>query len=152
MEPRIERCTPEHSERLTEIAHASKRHWGYPERYIQLWRDGLTVPREMIREHQVRAEIVDGAIVGFYVLMEFGARAELEHMWVVPDWIGRGVGRRLLLDAIDLARRGGATVLDITSDPNAEGFYVSMGARRVDRVFSPIDGQERYLPRMELTL
>jgi GNAT superfamily N-acetyltransferase len=152
VEPSIQRCVPEQSERLTRIAHAAKRHWGYPERYIEAWRPGLTVPPEMIREHHVYGARIDGELVGFYVLIERGNRMELEHMWVDPGWIRRGVGRRLMQHAIELSRALECVALDITSDPNAEGFYLGLGARRVDRVFSPVEGRERYLPRLELPI
>jgi hypothetical protein len=37
----IVRAKPEDAETLTEIAHAAKRHWDYPERWIEAWRDIL---------------------------------------------------------------------------------------------------------------
>lgn len=36
-------ATPADAAVLTEIAHAAKRHWGYPERWVQLWRAALTI-------------------------------------------------------------------------------------------------------------
>jgi hypothetical protein len=44
----IVRAKPQEAEALTEIAHAAKRHWGYPEPWIQNWRDILTMRPEFI--------------------------------------------------------------------------------------------------------
>ncbi len=148
----ILRCTPEDAARLTEVAHASKRHWGYPEHYIEEWRPSLTVTPEMIEAHQVEALRIDGQVAGFYVLIRSGARMELEHFWVDPPWIGRGLGRELFVHAVESARDLGAEFLDILSDPNAEGFYRRMGAVRIGDVAAPVDNTERYLPRLTLAL
>lgn len=44
----IVRAKPEDADALTEIAHAAKRHWGYPERWIESWRDTLIIRAESI--------------------------------------------------------------------------------------------------------
>ena len=49
-----------------------------------------------------------------------------------------------------VARRARVGGIDITSDPNAEGFYRRLGARRVGRVYAPVGGAPRYLPRLTL--
>ena len=77
---------------------------------------------------------------------------ELEHFWVDPAHMGRGVGRALLEHAIATSRRLGATAIDISSDPNAEEFYLRFGACRVGEVSAPVDGQPRSLPRLELEI
>ena len=60
--------------------------------------------------------------------------------------MGTGVGRALFEDAVRRAAALGAEVVGIESDPNAEGFYRRMGARRVGEISYPIDGQRRMLP------
>jgi predicted N-acetyltransferase YhbS len=71
-------------------------------------------------------------------------------MWVAPAHIGTGVGKALFLDAMERAALLNVSEVEISSDPNAEGFYKRMGARRVGEVDSPIDGQPRKLPRMRI--
>ncbi len=68
---------------------------------------------------------------GFYALVERGSKVELEHLWVLPEHIGTGIGRALFDHAVRKAAALGATILSIEADPNAEGFYRRMGARRV---------------------
>ena len=76
---------------------------------------------------------------------------ELAHLFVEPDFIGSGVGRRLLEYAVAEARRLGAVELIIDSDPNAEGFYRAMSAERMGTVPSIVDS-ERQLPLLRFKL
>ena len=65
---------------------------------------------------------------------------------LLPEYIGTGVGRVLFDHAVRRAAASGAEVLGLESDPNAEGFYRRMGARRVGEISYPKDGQRRTLP------
>ena len=131
---------------LTEVAFAAKRHWGYPDRWIESWHELLTIRPEFIAGHETHEAIVDARIVGFYALGRKESRLELLHLWVLPDWMGRGVGRSLFHHAVERAKALGFQKLDIESDPNAEGFYKRMGARRVGVSLKELDGQKRELP------
>lgn len=51
-----------------------------------------------------------------------------------------------------VARRHGFRVLQIDSDPHAEGFYLRMGAVRHSTVPAPVAGVERELPRLRVEL
>jgi GNAT superfamily N-acetyltransferase len=143
---RIVRAKPEDAATLTEIAHAAKRRWGYPERWIECWRDALTVQPEFIATHETFAAIFDSRTVGFHALGRKGDRLDLLHLWVLPDAMGRGVGRFLFHHALARARESGCQELEIESDPNAEGFYLRMGARRVGASVKELDGQPRESP------
>jgi ribosomal protein S18 acetylase RimI-like enzyme len=148
----IRRARPDESEALTRIAHAAKRHWGYPERWLGLWREALTVTPDFIERHEVYAALRGDEVLGFYALAGDGDKLELEHLWVAPEHIGGGIGRALLSHAISRAAARQATALEIAADPNAEGFYRRMGARRVGEVASEIEGQPRHLPLLVLDI
>ena len=148
----IERALPDQAGQLTDLAHRSKRVWGYPEHYIDEWKDQLTVTPEFIRKHLVCAALADGEPIGMYALIDSGDRMELEHFWVDPRFMSIGVGRTMIRHAIEQATLQGAEAIDISADPNAEEFYTRMGARRVGRIPAPVAGQERYLPRLVLEL
>lgn len=92
----------------------------------------LDIRRDFIARHTVYCAWRDGRVVGFYAL----------------EAIGQGIGAQLLAHAVLTMRRDGAGMLRIASDPNAEGFYVKMGARRVGEVPSRPDG--RRLPLLVL--
>ena len=146
----IRRATPEEASTLTTIALEAKRYWGYPEHWIKHWESDLTISADFIRKHHVYVAEVEGEIRGFYALCVTGDSAELEHLWVTPASIGTGVGKELFLDAMEKAAALAVRDVEISSDPNAAGFYKRMGATQIGEVESPIDGQARKLPRLKI--
>ena len=146
----IRRASPEEAPSLTAIAHRAKQHWGYPEHWIKHWEADLTISEDFIRSNQVYVAERDSQICGFYALCVNGTKAELEHMWVAPAYIGTGIGKELFLDAMDRSTAMNVRRIDITADPNAAGFYERMGAQRTGDVVSEIDGERRILPRMKI--
>jgi len=71
-------------------------------------------------------------------------------MWVTPTAIGSGLGRMLWSHAVETARANGYTAFSIESDPNAEGFYLRHGAKRVGEIVSAATG--RVLPLMSYVI
>lgn len=142
----IRRAKPQDAARLTEIAFAAKRHWNYPETWIESWRDALTVTPEFITAHETYSANADGVAVSFYALKPKSERMDLLHLWVLPEWMGRGVGRLLFQHAIERTRAQGFRELEIESDPNAEGFYLKFGASRVGANIRTIGEVRRELP------
>ena len=45
----LRRANPDEAGVLTEIAHAAKRHWSYPESWIEYWREDVTRKRPRAR-------------------------------------------------------------------------------------------------------
>ncbi len=149
---KIIRARPRDAARLSEIALAAKSYWKYPAHWLEQWQLLLTVTPEDIRTHETYAAVEDGTRVGFYLLAGEPPVMTLEHLWVVPERIGQGIGRKLLLHAMAQARSLGALALDIEADPHAEGFYLHMGAhRRGERTYT-LDGQARSLPLLRMRL
>jgi GNAT superfamily N-acetyltransferase len=146
----IRQAGPLDAPALTEIAHAAKRHWGYSEELIRLWTSDLSVTPAFIDDHVVHCAVGDTAILGFYALSREGAVFELEHMWVRPQHLRAGIGTSLFAHALDTVRSAGGTVLRIASDPNAEGFYRRMGARRAGEISTRPEG--RVLPLLVVEL
>ncbi len=142
----IARANPEDAVALTNIAFAAKRHWGYPQNWMESWREVLTIRPEFIREHETFKAVADDRVIGFYALVRKGDRLDLAHLWVSPDAMGQGVGRCLFVHALARARDAGFRELEMESDPNAEGFYERMGARRIGTNTSVLEGQARELP------
>lgn len=149
----IRDAAPADAARLSEIARAAKAHWGYPAAWLERWRDELTLTADAIADRTVRvATGDDGAPLGFAATSAAGSpRRELEHLWVDPAAMGRGVGRALLRDALRAAHAAGAVGLSILSDPHAAPFYLRCGARPAEDVPAPMPGApERTLPRLHL--
>ena len=96
--------------------------------------------------------IVKDEIVGCCALVVTDSLAEIEHMWIKPAHMGSGVGRALFTHASKRAAELKLRVLELSADPNAEGFYARMGATRIGEVRADMDGQSRVLPRMRIEL
>jgi len=146
----IRRSSPEDAETLTTIALEAKRHWGYPEHWIKHWESDLTISSDFILDNHVYVAEENGEIRGFYALCVADDKAELEHMWVTPAVIGTGVGKELFLDAMERAANLDLSSVEISSDPNAAGFYKRMGATQIGETDSIVDGQSRKLPRLKI--
>jgi GNAT superfamily N-acetyltransferase len=146
--PAIRRALPRESELLTRIAQAAKREWNYPESWIEAWRDHLTISAAYIADNDVYVIEDGGEVKGFHAVSMHGSAAWLEHLWVAPESMRQGLGRELFVHATRTARARGASEIQIESDPNAEGFYLKMGARRVGEIKSTIAGEPRSVPRL----
>jgi N-acetylglutamate synthase-like GNAT family acetyltransferase len=152
MDLQIRRAVSSDADLLTEIAHAAKRHWGYPESWIEYWKEYLTITPEFVSANEVFVAVIDGEVAGCCALVMSDNPAELEHLWITPQHMGSGVGRALFQHASERAVSLGLQVLELSADPNAEGFYKRMGARRIGEVRGEIAGKPRVLPRMAVNL
>jgi len=92
-----------------------------------------------------------GARAGFYGLLGSPPAGRLEYLFVEPASTGRGVGERLWRRAVETARAGGFTEFEIESDPEADGFYLAMGARRAGEAAPPAC-PGRTLPILQIDL
>lgn len=134
--PLFRRARSDEAALLTAIALAGKQYWGYPTEWMEAWRHDLTVFPAYLEDQPVAVAEVAGEMVGFVGLSMAANGRHLEHLWLRPAQIGRGLGRALFEEGVRLARAAGETELRIKSDPNAEPFYLKMGAVRT--------GQEVY--------
>jgi GNAT superfamily N-acetyltransferase len=148
----IQRASPDHAAELSKIAFAAKAHWGYPQRWMAMWKPQLTFQPDYFTTYESWVASVEETPVGFYTLEERRGTAWLENLWVTPAYIGKGVGKALFLHAVQLARQRGFQTLQLEADPNAVGFYEKMGMIRIGERQYEIDGQLRVLPTMELKL
>lgn len=138
--------------RLSAIAWAAKAHWGYPMAWLEAWRRELTFLPHHLEIWDVFAARFEGQLQGVYALSSEGSGAELEHLWVHPRAMGRGLGRSLWDHAVARARKAGARRMEILSDPNAAPFYAHLGAVHVRDSCHPVLGQPRQLPVYEVVL
>jgi len=142
----IRRATSSDSDRATDLARRAKAHWGYPAEWLAAWDGDLAITAADIDQHRTFVASLDGEIVGMCQLQEGERGAMLEHVWVDPNCHGRGIGRALVEHALSAAQG----VIAVVSDPNAEDFYVKLGARRVGEVNAPMPGAPaRTLPLLE---
>ncbi len=147
----IRRAKRSEGEALTSIALLSKGSWGYPDEYLQLWKDELTITDGYIGAHVVRCAVQDGMVVGFYSLRQNAEGLELDFLYLLPDHMGQGLGSALLRHATEQAREMGVRSLRIVSDPNAEGFYTKHGARCIGTMPSKPEGRRIPLLRLPVS-
>jgi ribosomal protein S18 acetylase RimI-like enzyme len=148
----IRQATPEDSASLSHIALSAKKYWGYPDHWIELWTPQLTFKPEYFSNQDTWIADLDIRIAGFYTLQETNGNGWLENLWILPDFIEQGIGKRLFQDAVSRSRQMGHLILQLEADPNAVGFYEKMGMRRIGERRSEIEGQPRVLPIMEMSL
>lgn len=134
----LRRAIPSDAPILTSVATSAKAHWGYDQPFLDACRAHLTITPSDISNGVYMVAEQNGEIVGFYQIAGTPPAATLDHMWVAPDEIGKGIGRALWADLLKTAQRAGFEYINIEADPYAEGFYVKMGARKVCEVESPV--------------
>jgi GNAT superfamily N-acetyltransferase len=142
---------------LSALALRSKAHWGYSAAFMARCQPELTLTPDTLHTWTVRVAEEQGRVLGFYALAKPQAASgatgavPLEMLFVDPPAIGLGYGRALLEHAKATARRLGASLLLIESDPNAARFYRSAGATEASsRPSGSVPG--RHLPLFELPL
>ena len=133
---------------LTELAVRSKGHWGHDAEFLERARPELTVSPGDIERLLVRVAERDGRTVGFSAVDLDSSPPELLALFVEPAAIGSGVGRALLRLACEEAAAAGVWWLVIESDPDAEAFYVALGAERTGSRRSVSTGRQLPLLRV----
>ena len=118
------------AEVLTELVMRSKAHWGYSDEFMERCRAELAIHAEQMAPSRMTVAEVEGRAVAVATLEGEPPEAELGSLFVDPDMIGKGVGRRLLQHMVEMARGIGARTMVLDADPNAEPFYEAMGFAR----------------------
>lgn len=137
---------------LTDISFAAKRYWNYPEEYMDIWKNELTITPEYIHQNIVFVAEVSATIIGYFSIVEIREDIWagkvfvkkgfwLEHIFIKPEFIGKGIGTELIHFLKDLCHKKDISCLYIFSDPHAKGFYVKIGAKYIKECFSSIEGR-----------
>lgn len=136
------------SKRLTEITFQSKAHWGYAPMQMEQWREELTISHSYIDENEVYKLVVEQEIVAYYAYIALDdALVELDNMFVLPNYIGKGYGSYLMNDFTKRVKAAGFKTIRLYSEPHAEKFYDKLGFMIVGQKSSSI--KDRFLPIME---
>ncbi|NWF70751.1 MAG: GNAT family N-acetyltransferase [Chloroflexi bacterium] len=147
----IRRARPEEAPLLTALIWRSKAHWGYDAEHLARIRATMRITPEQIDAHPVYVlEDDHGQILGYYFLRPYETGIVLEDLFLEPQAIGKGHGKRLFTHALEQARARGYAEMTWESDAHAEGFYRAMGAERIGQRLSPIEDQ--LLPLMRFVL
>ncbi len=139
------------AEILTDLSLRSKAFWGYDAGFLARCRAVMTVKARNIESHPHYVAEIDGRVAGFYGLEPENEGVGLDYLFVETDLVGRGIGSALWRHAVDTARGLGHPALIVVSDPNAEGFYLKMGCRRIGTRPSELENG-RQLPLLRIVL
>lgn len=123
---------------LSDLALRSKAYWDYHPNLLEAVRPELTLTPDYIRTNPVYILEIDQSIKGFYALRHLPDEAvDLEFLFIDPEVIGGGYGRKMWQHAVQTAKQHGCRYMFIDSDPYAETFYQAMGAQRIAHSESP---------------
>ena len=97
----------------------------------------IHLPASQLEAKQVRVVEQDGVVLGFSIVLASGDVCELDGLFVEPGHWRRGIGRALMQDAFALGRAGGAWMMEVIANPQAESFYARLGFTRTGLVTLP---------------
>ena len=141
----------EDSKKLTEITKVSKAYWGYSIAQLKLWDADLTITENDIAENKVMKVLENNEIIAYYSLKKAeGKKVKLDNLFVLPGYIGKGIGSTLLNNAIQYCLKLNCIEVWLESDPNATNFYLKHGFKVIAQKESSVPG--RYLPIMSKTI
>lgn len=133
----IRDASPGEAAELSAIAYKAKGYWGYPPEQMEAWREKfLTITPAYITANRVWVAVINEQAAGFAAVKESGRETILDDLWVLPAYIGQGIGRRLFLHVAAIIPE-----FVFTSDPHADGFYLKMGAHKIGECESDIQGR-----------
>jgi GNAT superfamily N-acetyltransferase len=89
--------------------------------------DALAFDDLGVREGRTRVALVDDRIVGFATLRPVGDVAELDDLFVDPDFMRRGLASALVRDAAEVATDQGMVRIEVTANDHALAFYEYAG-------------------------
>ena len=138
---------------LSDISFKSKKFWNYPEDYFNIWKNELTITKEYINKNIVYVYEENDKIIAYYSLINnkkdqyfndvFVEKGWwLEHIFVLPDFINKGIGTKLIKHIHEISVINKIDKLKIFSDPNSNGFYDKIGAIKIRKSNSSIKDRE----------
>ena len=90
--------------------------------------EAIELPDVQLEDRRVRVAEIASQTVGFSVTLPQTPGAwELDGLFVEPSQWGKGIGRALVVDAMDLARHAGVPTIEVIANPRAEDFYKKVG-------------------------
>ena len=136
---------------LSDLSSRSKAYWPYDEEYLRQVALMTHVTENDILSWHFRIAEVDENVLGFSGVVSVKGEYMLDHLWIEPAYIGKGIGKALFKDAVKCAKKMGWTKFTIAADPYAEKFYLKQGAKRIGERESKIK-PGFFLPLLEFNI
>jgi GNAT superfamily N-acetyltransferase len=147
----IRGARPEERDSLIALQRRASLMWEEDRDFLLAEPGVIDLPADQIADGHVFVWEEAGAVLGFgVVLPREDGDAEFDGLFVEPDAWGRGIGRRLVDHALEVAQRRGCLALRVVANQRALGFYLKCGFQALGEVatrFSPGVAMVRLLPR-----
>src|ERR1700733_8510324 len=98
---------------LTELCLRSQAVWGYDQAFMDACRADLTLSAETIRTCRVQVAELQGQPAGIAQVSVDGTKADLDKLFIEPNFFRLGIGQALFSWAKEAAARAGAKMLII---------------------------------------
>ena len=139
---------------ISALALRSKGYWGYSQDFLDACKDELSITSGQFYNPKFYFRVIEQetTIIGYYAIYCLDSTTyELDALFVEPEYIGQGIGKKLIDDAKTLVMQLGGTKIMLQAEPNAEPFYLKVGAKIIGKKESQsITG--RYLSMLEIDL
>lgn len=137
---------------INELLRLSKAYWGYDSDFLDRFMAKLGITHAYMQQHAIKLFYVDDHLAGFFNFsFNTDGLFELDNFFLHPNYIGKGIGRKLWQACCQEAKQQGENEFIIWSDPNAEPFYVKMGCEKIGVRQSPMM-PDRYPPILKFKL
>ncbi|MEN7344034.1 MAG: GNAT family N-acetyltransferase [Pseudomonadota bacterium] len=136
---RIRPLTDNDLPRANAMILASKSHWGYSPAFITACKDALTVTVDELQRTACVGLFEGETLIGMSTLIAHTSHAELDKLFIDPEHIGKGAGKRLYQWAIHTTKTLGLNTIQIDADPHAADFYAHCGAEHRGFVASTVE-------------
>lgn len=113
---------------LHDLTQRSVMYWGYDPAFLDWEPEAIAVTPEFLDATISYVLTERQNTLGYYSLWQKAEGLYLDKLFVDPERIGTGLGKRLWVHAITTARGTDVATLLIDADPNAAPFYRAMGA------------------------
>jgi GNAT superfamily N-acetyltransferase len=102
--------------------------WAEDRPFLEANPDAIVPPVDLVNRGQVRIAVESGQVVAFSSWVVLNESAwEVDDLFVRPDLMRHGIGRRLVEEMAEAATSVGCVRLEVTANPQALGFYEKLG-------------------------
>jgi streptomycin 6-kinase len=139
MKIEIQKATLSDLKKINDLVRISKSYWGYDKAFIDKFMGILGMTAEHFPHTHTFLLIVDTNLAGLYsFFITEDDILELEYFFLHPDYIGKGLGRKLWESCCQTVQILKKKEFILWSDPNTETFYTKMGCHKIEEKESPI--------------
>lgn len=135
----------DHNE-LTTLMRRSKSYWQYDQQQLKNWQDELTISSDFLLNNRVFKLVDKIRIIGFFAFSVLDKNLKLESLFILPEYIGKGVGKHLMNVFLEKVEGLPIETIFLDADPNTEEFYKRFDFRTVSLKSTSI--KNRFMPVM----